>query len=396
MNKHQIAVGLFIIMLGGLFWSRAVLSITQGAWVLFALWQYRIWWPQLTKDTLLLWSICPIGLFLLGWYQQPYALVNYDLLLTFTVYPVVVLAVRSVSDGTIKHLINIWQWAAVAGLLYPLGWYLLHIQEAHTAYGAGRSLPTFMDTDHIRFSIFLCATLLFSLVNKNTVTLRNKLGVAVLILCIILLSVRTAWLILFAMCLVAALLNIRSAKRWPVYNWLLLLLLFAGISITIFYLFPTVQQKIAYTLYDWQQFKPGKYNPDFSDGARRAINHSAFQAVLADGSNTGWAGIPDTLQRYFSQSFPGTVLQYGWPFNQWLFWWMGSGWWGMLLFTAWLCYPFFRGWKINNKGLVYWTAAIMVSCLVECTLTFQYGVFLHAWPLALLWGGGVKKMAVNV
>jgi hypothetical protein len=79
---------------------------------------------------------------------------------------------------------------------------------------------------------------------------------------------------------------------------------------------------------------------------------------------------------------------------------MGSGIIGMLLFTAWLYYPFLYGWKKKNNGLVYWTVAITASCLVESTLALQYGVFLHAWPLALLWNSnglitGGQKLSVQ-
>jgi len=37
--------------------------------------------------------------------------------------------------------------------------------------------------------------------------------------------------------------------------------------------------------------------------------------------------------------------EFGWPFNQWLYWWMGSGWWGMLLFSGWLLYPIILGFQ---------------------------------------------------
>ena len=64
---------------------------------------------------------------------------------------------------------------------------------------------------------------------------------------------------------------------------------------------------------------------------------------------------------------------------------MGSGWWGALLFSAWLFYPAIVGFKQKNKGIIIWSFAIAISCLAEATLNYQYGVFLHIWPIAILW-----------
>ncbi|MCW3087792.1 MAG: hypothetical protein JWQ78_1178 [Sediminibacterium sp.] len=400
MNKHHIAIGLFIIMLAGLFWSRAILSISQGLWALYAIFHYRSWWPQLRKEPLLRWSLCPLVLFLPGWYQQPGNMITYDLLLTLCMYPVAMLAVRSLSPGTVRSLVKVWQWAAVLGLLYPLGWYLAHVQEAHVSYKEGRSLPTFMDTDHVRFGIFLCSTFVLSIAYKHTVTLFHKLGLAALLGCILLLSVRTAWLIVLCIGMAALVIHFRSLMKLALYKWLVALVLLVGIPVSAYFIFPTVQQKVNYTLYDWQQFRPGNYPQHLSDGVRRSVNKAAVQALRAGESNVGWAKISPTMEKYLSIYFPGTKPEYGWPFNQWLFWWMGSGIIGMLLFTAWLYYPFLYGWKKKNNGLVYWTVAITASCLVESTLALQYGVFLHAWPLALLWNSnglitGGQKLSVQ-
>lgn len=395
MNKHRITVALFIIMLAGLFWSRALLSLSQGAWTLYAIWQYKTWWTFYKKDTLLIWSICPLALFFLGCYQQPSALANYDFLLTLSVYPIAAISIRCLQENTLKKLISVWQWAVIIGLLYPLGWYLFHMQQMYTAYGSGQSMPTFMDTDHIRFSMFLCAGLLFVWLYQPLEKSFVKLVIIGLVLCIIFLSVRTAWLILLIMFLTGVVQSFRSADPRSVYKAGLLFLLFVGISVAAYYVFPTVQQKIAYMVYDWQQFTPKNFQPNFSDGVRRIVNQAALHSIQSGKSNVGWAGIPKTLDQSFKLQFPNTILQYGRPFNQWLFWWMGSGWWGMLLFTIWLCYPFYWGWKNSAKGLVYWTAAILMSCLVESNLTFQFGVFLHAWPLALMWEEGKRELKMK-
>lgn len=372
-------------MFCGLFWSRALLSITLGGWFLFAIVQHMQWLPFFKKDSLLLWSFCPLLLFWLGVWQQPSATANYDYLLTLAVYPVAALAIRSCKHwGLQKEGKVIWLWASAIGLLYPVGWFLFHISGSIKAYGMGQSLPTFMDADHVRFGIFLCAAYLFSLQKLIQRPMLKNWVTGLLFLSILFMAVRTAWVILLLISVYFIVLP--SAKHIQTkHNRFLLpgMLLLLAVS---FFIFPTIKQKIAYTVYDWQQFKPGQYDASFSDGTRRAINAAAWQSVNhEEGANTGWAAIPETLAHFFSVNNPGADLHYGWPFNQYLFWWMGSGWWGMLLFTCWLLFPIGFGWKRKNHGLVCWSLAIALSCLVESTINYQYGAWLHVWPLVLMW-----------
>lgn len=366
-------------MLTGLLISRALLSITQVLCLLFALYQYKEWKPFFKKDSLLLWSCMPLLLFVLGDYQQPFATKNYDYLLTLLVYPVAALTIKSLSAETGTNAgIRTWIIIGLVSLVYPLGWYLMHIKDAALLYGRGQSLPTWMDTDHVRYGIFLCSIFLFLL---YCFPFKKKLQIPLIILLlviIVLMSVRTAWAMAFILSV-----SVLFVKHFP-YRVIFIILLVTTV-LSSFFLFPTVQKKIAYTIYDWQQFNPKTYDSNYSDGARRAINYVAVQSIKDRAGNVGWAAVPEMLQKSFENYFPAQRTSYGWPFNQWLFWWMGSGWWGMLLFSAWLFYPVIAGWKQRNIALISWTIAIAASCMVECTLHYQFGVWLHAWPIALIW-----------
>jgi hypothetical protein len=64
---------------------------------------------------------------------------------------------------------------------------------------------------------------------------------------------------------------------------------------------------------------------------------------------------------------------------------MGAGLLGMIFFTTWLFFPALQGYRKNNSGTLAWTLVIIASCWVECTLSFQYGVWLHAWIGAAAW-----------
>jgi len=387
MLKKNLSVYLLIILLGGFFWSRAILSITVAVWAVISFYQIIKENKSVLKSSIFIWSLIPLCLWLLGAWQEPMGKLNFDYFLTLTGYPAIVLIVFATPKEIIENKwIKIWLWATALAVTYPLFWYLKDFTAAHKAYGTGQSLPTFMDTDHVRFSIFLCSSFLFILCS-NIIQKKFKIIFGtVLFIFILFLSVRTGWVLLLSIIFLYVLLNFIKSKKINISQLLKgSIILIASITI-LYFAFPNMQQKIAYSIWEYQQYQPGKYNPNFSDGTRRSINDAAWQWLQTNTSaNTGWQSVPATLQSAFSKYFMHQTTEFGWPFNQWLYWWMGSGWWGMLLFSIWLFYPLVKALQQNNFGIICWTLAIALSCIVETTLNYQYGVLLHILPLAILW-----------
>lgn len=387
MLKKNLPVYLLIILLGGLFWSRAILSITVTAWALIALFQMIKEDRLFFKSPIFIWSLVPLCLWLLGAWQDPLGKLNFDYLLTLTAYPAIVLIVNSVPKYLVeKKWIKIWIGATALALTYPIFWYLKDFTAAYKAYGTGQSLPTFMDTDHVRFSIFLCSSFLFILYTDFVQKKYKIILGPLLFISILFLSVRTGWVLLISIVCLYALLNFIKSKELKVTHLLVGSILFVSTLTLSYFAFPNMQQKVAYSIWEYQQYQPSNYNPDFSDGTRRSINYVAWQYLQNNKSaNTGWQSVPSVLQSAFSKYFIHQSTKFGWPFNQWLYWWMGSGWWGMLLFSIWLLYPIIKAVQQKNMGIICWTLAIALSCLVETTLNYQYGVLLHVLPLAILW-----------
>ncbi len=387
MIKKNAPIFLFILLLAGLFWSRALLSIVQGIWALYAIGQLIQSKSFNFKDPIFIWSLAPLCCWTLGAFQHPLAMANFDYALTLAVYPATVLVVKTIPKQIInKQLVYSWLAATAIGLVLPINWYINHQIGAHNLLGSGQALPTFMDTDHVRFSILLCSSVLL-LLSASFITNKMRFALVLLLTILILfLAVRTGWVLLFFILIAYCLLIVVEKKSIKPFQVVALIFIVVLLASAAYYLFPTVQQKIAYTIYDWQQFQPGKFNANYSDGTRRAINYAAIKSIESGkGSNIGWSSIPAILNQSLAHYFSGVNTNFGWPFNQWLFWWMGSDWWGALLFSAWLFYPAIVGFKQKNKGIIIWTIAIAISCLAEATLNYQYGVFLHVWPLVILW-----------
>ncbi len=387
MDKKNIPIALFFLMIFGLLCSRAILSITEGIWMLFAIIRYKSWKNRLTKDPLLLWSLCPVLLFFLGAWQEPLQSSNYDYLLTLMAYPVAAFSVVGFTAGQSRKIVyRIWFAATLAGILYSLFYFFQDSHSILEGIGKGQSLPTLMDEDHIRFGIFLCAGLTLLLYTKQSTPALKWILCIVLAIFILFLSVRTAWIMALVIIAVYTFGKYHTAIRKNPTRAILILGLFI-LSVWLAYTsFPSIQQKIAYTIYDWQQIRQGSFYPEYSDATRWAVNHAAWQAIeQGNGVNVGWNGITETITVHFGNIYPGNKTNFHWPFNQYLFWWIGAGLGGMLLFSAWLLYPLLWGIQKRNYALAGWSLAIAISCMVESNLAFQFGVWLHAWPIALLW-----------
>jgi hypothetical protein len=391
-----------IIMLTGLLWSRALLSISMGLMLIYALYYWNKNNIGLAKsialhikNPLFIWCCSPIFLLFTGIYQSGFTTTNLQLLLTFTVYPIAgFTAIVAEKFDYTKTISQPWIHAALIALLFPLGWFVFHSTIVIEQYGTGKSLPVFMDNDHLRFSIFLCSALLFTLLPVNNARYK-KISLAVLLLAILFLAVRTAWIMAFIIVVgygIQFFLQHQSFKK----N-LPKIIIALTIVVALFWIFPTTQQKIRYSIYDWQQYNSKGYDSTYSDGVRRAVNTVAWSAINnSHATAIGWSAIPATIKEKFSQQFSGSKTQYGWPFNQWLFWWMGSGLIGMIVFTIWLLYPAWYGFQHKNPFLIIWTLAIAASCLVESTLNYQYGVFLHVWPLLICWQTNKENYRSNL
>lgn len=386
----NILLALAIIMLSGLLWSRAILSISMGLMAVYAIYYLKQNKPSFFSP-LFIWCISPLLLAFKGIYQAGFTEANLSFLLTLMVYPIAgITAIAGEKFAFTKTVSQPWIHAAFIALLYPLGWFVLHANEAFELYGQGRTLPVFMDTDHIRFSIFLCSALLFTLLPVSNARYK-KISFIVLLGAILLLAVRTGWVIAGIIIVGYGIYYLKSKpaiNRNRTRN--ILIALIALIAILV--ITPTVQQKIRYTLYDWNTYNTKGYDSTYSDGVRRAINTVALKAIKEDHATAiGWSAIPSALQQKFTEVLNGQNTPYGWPFNQWLFWWMGSGWLGMVLFSIWLFYPAWHGFRNKNPFLIIWTLAIAFSCLVETTINYQYGALLHVWPLLVCWQATKKS-----
>lgn len=374
--KKYLPFGVALILFAGLLFSRALLSVGEGAAAIYG--AVFIFNTRKQYAYSLLWGFIPSVLCCLGIYQTAILkAADLDYFLTLAAYPSLLLFFLRLDDVQKKQVVACWIVAVFISLLYPLAWYVFHFKETVSRYEHGQTLPVLMNDDHVRYGIFISSGLI-PLLHRSFFRKKTKILLATIIaLAIVFLSVRTAWVALFILLLV----YLPGFFKWQ--RSVAALFVFAAFVLLAYKMIPTVNQKVNYTIYDWQHYDAQKYLPDFSDGTRRSVNTVAWQAITHyHKTNIGWNKVPVVLQEVFRQQYPEASLKYGWPFNQFLFWWMGAGLLGCLLFSLWLFSPALFFFKEKNKAAFGWTLVIAASCMVECTLNMQYGVFLHAWAMA--------------
>lgn len=385
MKKAWLPVLLMITSLAGLLWSRAILSLSAALWIIWLFTHSRKDIARKENKFLLIWGIVPVFIALLGCWQNGFKKEDLDHLLTLSTYIVAAFAGSLIAAKQHQSaLLKYWVWTSLIALSYPLFWYITHYQEALIRYGSGQTVPVWMDHDHVRFGMFLAISCFISFVLYTEQKIMRLISLF-LLFAILLLAIRTAWIMIMIMIFVAALFILIDGTRVQKKRWIIGILAILVLVAITYQLSPGMQQKLAYTLYDWQQFEAGKANPTLSDATRRVINSEAWQLIQSGQNNIGWSAIDDVIRKSVQASYPEQTFDFGWPFNQWLFWWMGSGITGLVLFSTWLIYPLIRGIRKKNMALSAVSAAIMVSCLIETNLGYQYSVWMHAWIIALLW-----------
>ena len=249
-------------------------------------------------------------------------------------------------------------------------------------YEKGQVAKTLMDGDHQRFSIWISGCLALAWFSFFK-TRKTWLSICITLLSLFLavLAVRTGWLFLIIINVVAVL-NIYIARiPFRKISWLIITMLLLATALAIV---PFAAKKMNYVKWEWvQQDEADKYAG--SDATRRMVNQEALVLVRQNPIGMGLLKGPGHLKQLVKDKYPQTVNAYGWPFNQYLYWWLVAGWGAgslpLLLMLVGL------GWLIVGKKIITaaWFFFIMLTCLYESTLEMQYGMFLAVFFTAILY-----------
>ncbi len=257
----------------------------------------------------------------------------------------------------------------------------------------GRPIP--VPRNHIRFNLLLATGVLVGgwlwaqRFRWRYDWERRALAVAVVFLFGFLhfLSVRSGIAALYTALLFTVLRFLVRTRRWGVA--LAALALIAMIPWLALRSIPSLQQRVSYMIYDWQQYQKNE-GDDYSD-SERWISLSAGLELWRERPmlGVGAGDLPKEIQRVVNRRFPAYTVAPKLPHNQFIYLLAGTGLLGLLLSMVAFVTPLTEAHSRRFYLFSAFQIMIFVSFLVEYTIETAIGVAFYLFYL--LWFRAMAK-----
>lgn len=377
--KRYAVPGLILLMWGGLLWSRAILSVSMIAFIVYALAMHgREGFSEVRKSRWLQGLVLLFMIPLLSglWSEDRkewWAVVQVKLPLLF--FPFCVAAFRGIPEKTWRIL---W-WGLTAMVMVSMAWSLAGYMRMDDAdYLKARVMKVAMYDDHVRYAwlLVICySIMLYGLVYgfwRNRIMAVTSL--AALAVFIHLLAAKTGLLGFYVVNLVFAFFVLPKKFTWPVVAGLALIPLLAWLTM------PSFRNRMKFVVWDFQNYSRGAYTEGLSD-APRVWSWKAAAAVIQEHPVTG-VGAGDVIPAVngwyaahapFLKDYERLV-----PANQVLLYGCYAGLAGALLALLIFLLPFTMKDLRQNALWISFHAVAFLGFLYEIALEMQFGAFLYA------------------
>lgn len=333
-------------------------------------WKYPPFWAM--------WGLWIVGALSYFWSEDTQEWANFfRIKLPFLALPLVFASMPAFNRRTLYTIFTIGFWVICGSTVYVWVKYLQDFEAINAQLFQGKCLPT--PINYIRYGLTLAMALLIAIqIIKDKFTIKYAwewrlniiLGIYLLGFLHVL-AVRSGIFTFYGAAAVWCVVEILKVKKYYLLGWLVV----AGISLpTMAYLLlPSVQQKVAYSQYDWKMHKEGKGN-DYSDSDRiRSLDIG--WSIIKENPILG-VGVGD-LERVkdekFAEKYPaGTIAKL--PHNQFVFTWASLGLVGLLGLMLGLLVPLFYQKNYKNTLFLAFNVATFLSFMVEYTLETSIGV----------------------
>jgi O-antigen ligase len=400
---EKIGIICCLLMIAGLFFSRALLSLSMFVMFVNALHPrfLKQYWNEWSRNVFsILCTAFFFSYFISGLWSADS---SYWLKATINKLPFVILPFAFLSIPLHKEKVQrliIFSLAAMQLLLigYSLVELALHWDYYMKGYHFSRPIPTTKYNDHIRFSLSLVLSffiIMYLLLEKKK-ELINKTAKWILtaILCIFfiyihILAAKSGILCLYLGMFVFVIFRIGRKNKLLA---LFLTLVIASLPFLGYIFVPTFKTKIDYVRYEQQKTKEDKhYDYTLSDAGRMITYDIGTKAIKEHPAlGVGAGDLMDEMREGYGKYYPEVTeeQQFG-PINQFLFTALSVGIPLSLILLAMCIAPFLL--KVNDRIYLIVTAlALFISLMVEAPLELQFGVFTYLFFI-LTWISILKK-----
>jgi hypothetical protein len=394
-RKH-IIFACFILMLGGLFFSRALLSSSM---ILFTLVSFihtgiRDHLKNFTA-TPVLWSMSVLFLVPLisgAWSDDKKNWLDMmQIKLPLLFLPLAFAAPFSFSNKEWRLFAYIFIAFVLGGTIWSIAQYLNDMNLINESYLQSGTIKTPFENDHVRFSwlvsitVLLCCSFLFRENENRFIRITVSILAGWFIIYLHILAARTGLLSLYII-LVMGLIWLILKKLNFKYAITLLLLLIA-MPVTAWFIFPTLQNRVRYFLYEAPFFRKTDYQAGHNDMVR-VISLKAGWNIMNQSPLPG-AGFGDILsetKKWYAEHYPQMIEKDKiYPSGEWAVYGAGCGWPGLIVFLTALLVPFFTAMKRNKLSWILLNTAVLFSFLFDIGLEVQFGVFVYSFTVLCWW-----------
>ncbi|MCB0515978.1 MAG: O-antigen ligase family protein [Chitinophagales bacterium] len=383
-----------IVMIVGLFYSRALISIATGALISIAVLHrgfregFRLFFRQ--PAAVSLWGI------FFAWALS--GIVSSDtttwlewvrIKLPFIALPFAYSAMPNLRKKQYYSVLYFFFWLSVLAVLLVVGKYLYNFSSVNEIYKQGQVMST--PIMYVRFSIIIAFAAMTGIyLWKERFFLRfawektaTLIGVLLLIIFLHVLATRSGLLALYSAALgwlVQHIITHKNRRQALLLAFTLLLL-----PIVTYFVFPSFQNKVQYSLWDWEMYR--KNDPTFktSDYCRLVSVEVGLKLIkqnpiLGVGAGDLHTEVMKTYDQYYPQMQEKERFL---PINEWIFVWAATGLVGFVLFAWAIFFPLFYKKNYRYSLLLAFYLILLSNFIGENTIEHQIGYSFYL--VFLLW-----------
>ena len=269
------------------------------------------------------------------------------------------------------------------GCLWSLQQYISDPRSIQAAYLQAKVLPTLADNDYVRFS-WMIVTAIFLGIKCISIQGNKKVNgllacmLAFLVAYLHLLAAKTGLLCLYAGSFIYLLHMIIIQKKWRAGLGILTMIL--AIATLAYITLPTLRNRVQYVVYDFSTYSKGHFTPGYNDGARWLSIRAGYGITAQHPLNgVGFGDIRSAVDQWHQANQPDSFAYERFlPANEWLVYGSGSGWPGLLCFTAGLLLLLYATTSKSIASILLSVIAF-IPFITDDSLEGQYGVVILAF-----------------
>ena len=327
-------------------------------------------------------------------YQQWLAIIQ--LKLPFLFLPIAFAGNWKLTKLQWKNIFTVFIIVVLVGSTWSTLNYIFNPEHYNESYLKAKLILTPLENDHVRFSwiVVVAVMLCFLFYEREGTRIKRVLLIVLSLFLIFYLHLLAARLGLLCLYLFLFVFTIRkmvySRNKW----WLFLMGSIILLPLIAWFSFPTLQNRIKYSLYDINEVRSGNYYPGSNDGTRILSMKAGWYIMNNKPIGAGAGDLKAEVNKWFSNNAPAVPIKDRfYPSNEWLIYGAYAGWVGLFLFTLIMVIPFLI---IPANYKFYWfafNATAIISFIVDMGLEVQYGIFLYSFLVLCLYN--CFKSAIN-